>query len=825
MTALALALLLAAGPGSSPPRYKDRPLVEVLAELRGSGLEIIHSDDLVRPGMRVSREPTGESPREVLDDILKPHGLAVRPGPGGRLLVVRAPRARSTSDGEPARFEETVDVEESLEPAGPRPLSLQPMEVMAAAGGAENVFRVAPTLPGVSAVSEIDGRLVVRGGGPDQNLVVLDGVEVHNPYRLMGVASGFNPGTIRSFDLTTAGFDARWGDRASSLLVVESRRGTDSRSLGGVANLSATDAGLVLEGKLPGEERGSWLVAGRRTYYDLVLDRFVSWQLPRFEDGQLSFTWTPRRGRALTLLALAGSEEGVYAPAADTTEDYFIRLQDRTAVLALTFETPLGSHGRSRTIGSLSRFDDSLDYEGTIESDGLRTNTARAGRLAQVVFDRAVETRDVALRQELFVVAAHRHDLAFGAEAHLLRTGWSWRVDGDTSSGLANGSRLPFPSGLPGSGLPSRLDSRSANPRAGAWLQDRFTAGRRLVFQPGVRVDWSGITGETTVSPRLQSTLALGRTRIRLAAGRYDQSPGYEKLFLADRFVDLSHGALFRGERAAHFIAALERDLGGGASATAEAYHKRFSDLLVGRRETEAERRARLLRYDFPQSLQAEIPTDAQITSNPSNEASGRAWGFDLLVARTGTSPDTRLRGWASYGFGRADREVYGVRHPFDYDRRHALAFVIAYRALPWLELSATGRLATGFARTPAVGVRVAAVEDADDQDRDGDRTELVPKRADGALVYVQDFGSVANLNSDRRPSFARLDVRATFYPGGPRGRWTLYLDVINVTDRDNPEVVNSVVTRDPAGTRPRIVEERVLSIPILPTLGVRFRF
>ncbi len=824
MGALVLALLLVADPPRTEPlRFKDRPLVEVLGDLRRGGLKIVYSDDLVRPSMRVTQEPARGSPREVLDGVLKPHGLAVRPGPGGRLLVVRAPRPRSTSEADAARFEETVNVEDRVENAGPPPLPLRPMEVMAAAGGAENVFRVAQTLPGVSAASEIDGRLIVRGGGPDQNLVVMDGVEVHNPYRLMGVASGFNPETIRSFELTTGGFEVRWGDRVSSLLVVESRRGTDARPLGGVANLSVSDAGLVLEGKLRGEGRGSWLLAGRRTYYDLVADRFVDWRLPRFADGQAIVTWTPRPGRALTFFALASDESGGY-DVLDPPEDYFIRLDGRSAVAAFTFETPVGSRGRARTVASLSRFEDGLDYEGTIESDGFRTNTAREGRLAQVVFDRDVETRDLALRQELFVTAAGRHDLTFGFEAHRLRTGWSWRVDGDASDGQANGSRFPYPSGLPGSGLPERLDSSSDHARLGAWLQDRFGAGRRLVLQPGVRVDWSGITGLTTVSPRLQSTLSLGRTRVRLTAGLYDQSPGYEKLFLADRFVDLSSGSAFHGERAAHFVAGVERDLGGGLTARAEAYYKRFSELLVGRRETEAERQARLLRYDFPASLQAEIPTQALITSAPSNEGSGRAWGFDFLLARSGTS-DARVFGWASYSYGRGDREAYGVRHPFDYDRRHALSLVVAYRPRPWLELAATGRLATGFARTPAVGVRVAAVEDESDGDRDGNCTELVPKRANGALVYVQDFGSVANLNSARQPSFARLDARATFRPGGPRGRWTLYLDVINVTDHENPGLVNTVVARNPAGGRPRIVEERILSIPFLPTLGVRFRF
>jgi hypothetical protein len=271
-------------------------------------------------------------------------------------------------------------------------------------------------------------------------------------------------------------------------------------------------------------------------------------------------------------------------------------------------------------------------------------------------------------------------------------------------------------------------------------------------------------------------------------------------------------------------VAGVERELGGGLTGRAEAYYKRFWDLLVGRLETPAELAARLARYDFPPSLQPEIPTDPQITSAPSNEARGAAWGLDVLLARTGGA-DARLRGWASYSYGRAERDAYGVHFPYDYDRRHAASVVVAWNVRSWVELSATGRFASGFARTPGLGVRVAAEEDADDRDHDGDRTELVPRRVNGALVYTQDFGSVQNLNSARLPSFARLDLRATFRPRGPRGRWTFYLDVINVTDRANPGVVNAVVARDPTGARPVLVEEGTLSIPILPTLGMRFRF
>ncbi len=111
---------------------------------------------------------------------------------------------------------------------------MAPVEVLRTPGALDNVFRTLQTLPGVAATEEFGSRLAVRGGSPDQNLTVMDGVEVHDPYRLFGLTSAFNPETIQRFDLATGGFSAKYGDRLSSLLSVENRDGTrtERRRLG-----------------------------------------------------------------------------------------------------------------------------------------------------------------------------------------------------------------------------------------------------------------------------------------------------------------------------------------------------------------------------------------------------------------------------------------------------------------------------------------------------------------------------------------------------------------------------------------------------------------
>ena len=116
-------------------------------------------------------------------------------------------------------FESNVSVTAPPPAAAPAVEVVAPVEVLRTPGALDNVFRTLQTLPGVAATEEFGSRLAVRGGSPDQNLTVMDGVEVHDPYRLFGLTSAFNPETIQRFELATGGFSAKYGDRLSSLLA------------------------------------------------------------------------------------------------------------------------------------------------------------------------------------------------------------------------------------------------------------------------------------------------------------------------------------------------------------------------------------------------------------------------------------------------------------------------------------------------------------------------------------------------------------------------------------------------------------------------------
>ena len=476
--------------------------------------------------------------------------------------------------------------------AAPSIIDVAPIVVKSVAGAGENIFHVLQTLPGVAAVNDFDSRLSVRGGGPDQNLTMMDGVEIHNPYRLFGLTSAFNPETVANFELVTGGFNAQY--RRSPVVNPDRRqpprqhRHVDRRRR---PPCRMTDANIVAEGRLPGNGN-SWLVTGRRTYYDLVAERIVDADLPSFADLQARADIQVRPGHRLTLSALS-SRESTDARFDDVEEDdsvsdEFVDVLTSTQndLGALTYSAAIGARAFSKTTVSWYRNRELIDFAGDVRTGARRSNRPEydAEPLTQLASARQLSIRDAAVRQQFGLNAGTSHLLEAGFETHNLDTTWQWRTSGELDG--PNGS-----SAQGGSSLPSALDSARSSMRAGAWLTDRWTLSPRVRLEPGLRLDWSGVSGETIASPRLAAMFDVTeRTRVRVAGGMFTQSPGYEKLLQSDYFVDLTDngGLPIRSERAWQVLAAVERRLDTGVTMRVEGYYKDFDRLVLGRLETPA---------------------------------------------------------------------------------------------------------------------------------------------------------------------------------------------------------------------------------------------
>ncbi|MBT5056303.1 MAG: TonB-dependent receptor plug domain-containing protein, partial [Gemmatimonadetes bacterium] len=135
------------------------------------------------------------------------------------------------------------------------------------ATGEADLLRSLQLLPGIQAASDISSGLYVRGGGPDQTLILLDDIPLYNPSHAFGFFSTFNPEAVRDVQLYKGAYPANYGGNLGAVLDVSNRDGNrEKTSLSGGVSLVSTR--LLAEGPV-GE--GSWMMSGRRTYLDPLL--------------------------------------------------------------------------------------------------------------------------------------------------------------------------------------------------------------------------------------------------------------------------------------------------------------------------------------------------------------------------------------------------------------------------------------------------------------------------------------------------------------------------------------------------------------------------
>ena len=139
--------------------------------------------------------------------------------------------------------------------------------------GEVDVLKTIQLLPGVQSGGEGTSGFYVRGGGPDQNLILLDGVPVYNASHLFGFFSVFNADAIKNVRLTKGGYPARFGGRLSSVLEIDMKEG-NMKKIEGEGSIGLISSKLTLQGPII-KDKTSFIVSGRRTYIDILAQPFI----------------------------------------------------------------------------------------------------------------------------------------------------------------------------------------------------------------------------------------------------------------------------------------------------------------------------------------------------------------------------------------------------------------------------------------------------------------------------------------------------------------------------------------------------------------------
>jgi hypothetical protein len=176
--------------------------------------------------------------------------------------------------------------------------------------GENDIIRVIQMMPGVQTPSEGATGFSVRGGGVDQNLILMDGAPVYNCGHFLGFLSMFNSDAIRGAELYKGDFPAMYGGRISSILDISGKDG-NNREFGGNASIGLITSKIFVEGPII-PEKLSFMAAGRRTYIDLFFpllgDNLPEHTKMYFYDLNAKLTWIAGKNDRLYLGAFDGKD-------------------------------------------------------------------------------------------------------------------------------------------------------------------------------------------------------------------------------------------------------------------------------------------------------------------------------------------------------------------------------------------------------------------------------------------------------------------------------------------------------------------------------------
>ncbi len=683
------ALLVTTAAQASLPSLEGKRLEEALGLLREAGLPLIYNSRVVRPDMRVVSEPAARSLREALAEILAPHELIPRQGPGGAIVIAPARGAGRQSEtvDTPVRHPEAFDEitvrpsqlavrnEETLAPT----VGLDREETLRLPRLSEDLFRGLTVLPGVAGL-ETSARSGLRGGRPDETLILFDGLELIEPFHLKDLGSTLGlvpPEAVGRLDLMNGSFPVRYGDRMSGVLKLTPVV-SDARRF--QVAVSTLDARGVYRDRIGA---WSWLTSGRIGASDPVET------LPEREESPDYWDFVGRLRREL-------SSGGVVRFNLLLADDV-LTFQNQREGLLRDYKTRYRNHyawlSHVRTLGPALIETVAALGDLTADRSAVEDLAARELNLSD-----ARETDLRSLRQDVDLWRP-KYDLRFGWHYRQLVTRTSYSNEFELESPLA-GIRT-VPSGL------LQFQDRLERDETSAYLSSRYRWGDRLTVEVGLRWDDYSHTGDQLWSPRLSASWTLTSSQVlRASVGRYGQAERPHELQVFDGETEFS-----RAERSTHYVLGYERELPARASLRVELYSKRIENP-----------RPRFENLFEPVSPFPEFQND-RVKIEPEV---GRAIGLELLL-RQRAAPG--FDWWVAYARSDSEDRIAGDWIPRSNDQRSVFSIGAGYERGAW-SLALVGQYRSGRPTT-----RITLRPESSEDETEGIAT-LGPLFADRLSAY-----------------------------------------------------------------------------------------
>lgn len=672
-------------------------------------------------------------------------------------------------------------------------LDVNQLKTLPAFMGEVDIIKMIQLLPGVSSASEGGQGFYVRGGGPDQNLVLLDEAQVYNASHLFGFFSVFNVDAIKSVNLIKGGMPANFGGKMSSVLEVTMHEGNykQYRFKGGLGVISSR---LSFEGPIK-KDQGSFIVSARRTYIDVLMKGFIPKSSPfagsgyYFHDFNLKANYKLGKKDKLFLSGYYGRDQFTYT---NTTDKFSVKMPWGNAILALRWNHIITPKLFMNVTGTFSDYLFKFISQQDVFQFELESGIRDVGN--KIDFSYFPNTRNKIKWGSEYIfhtftpvsVSASQEDVVFDTgEAQHLKSHESAlyfldEIDLSESIRINAGLRYnmyqfvgPFKRYVYGAvnGQDSIIDyARNKLIQFYHGLEPRI-AGRLLLknnssLKAGYSYNYQYVHLTSLSAVSLPTDIWFPSTDLAKPQTGWQASAGYFRNFKKETY-----------------------------ETSVELYYKKMNNLI--------------------EYKQGALPQD-NVSDNTDNLlVFGQGWSygaeFFLKKARG------KLTGWIGYTWSKTDRYFPDLQEdpfPAKYDRRHDLSVVAGYKLNERWTFGATFIYATG-------------------------NTLTLP-----SSWYVQDQELLFNYgarNSTRMAPYHRLDVSATLYdkpvkkrkdektgeeievPRRFRSNWSL--SVYNVYNRANPYFLYIDNDGDLLNGDFKITVKQVTLFPIIPSLTWNFEF
>jgi outer membrane cobalamin receptor len=674
--------------------------------------------------------------------------------------------------------------------------------------GENDLIKALQLLPGVQAGAEGFTGFYVRGGGPDENLFLLDGVPIYNINHLGGFFSVFNSDAIKNVTLYKGGFPARFGSRLSSVLDVRMNDGNNQR-LHGNFSVGIISSKINLEGPLL-NEKTTFNISGRRTYFDLLAQPLIRYasadaEMERLNAGYYFYDLNAKITHRLSdkdrlYVSFYTGDDVVYTQTEDKN-NYFetdpedgirreITTNDRlklnwswgNLLTVVRWNRILTNKLFMNTTATYTRYRSALSVGQKFDSNSLYDPSYDVS----LTYKSGIE--DFSGKIDWDYTPNPNHDVKLGVEGvrHLFRPSVYVARMHETNV-------EPIDTVLG--------DKNIASGEMAVYLEDNITLNAFLKANAGLRYSAFFVEGTTyqSLQPRLGVRAMIRRDLSFKAAYAYMSQ--YIHL-LSNNTVSLPTDLWVPVTRriepmqANQWSAGVFYNLSSGIELSVEGYYKTMNNLIEYK--------------DGATFLSTGAGWEDKVSAGK-----GWAYGVELLAQKT----IGKTTGWVGYTWSKTERLFdrpgqelnFGKSFPAKYDRRHDLSIVLTHKFSPKIDVSATWVYSTGNCAT--LGTQEYPALDISR----GNATGI----SGGDLTYI------SQRNNYRNPAYQRLDLGINFHKHRKHGVRTWSIGVYNAYNRMNPFFVypGSVEYYGENGYTYRSTLKQVTIFPIIPSVSYSYSF